>query len=418
MSKASPSPAGAVTLGLGPNRHQFWLLVAVNACVGGVVGLERTVLPLLGEAEFGLASQAAVLSFIASFGLAKAVTNLVAGAAADRFGRKRILLIGWVLAIPVPAILILAPTWTWVVGANLLLGISQGLTWSTTVVMKIDLVGPARRGLALGLNEFSGYLAVGLAAFASGLIAEQVGLRPQPFYLGIVIVAVGLGLSAVWVRDTMAHVDLESGSRRERQQEAPASGWSIFATASWRDRSLLSCSQAGLINNLNDGVAWGLLPLVFAAGGLGVGRIGLLAAVYPVTWGVLQLGTGALSDRWGRKPLIVSGMLLQGVALWLVARASAFEGWLAAMALLGAGTAMVYPTLLAAVSDRAAPARRATTLGVYRFWRDLGYVFGALGVGVLADRLGPMPTLMVVAALTAASGIFAGLVMVESPVRR
>ncbi len=404
-----------VRLGLSVNRQQFWLLVAVNAFVGAMAGLERTVVPLLARQEFGIASGAAVLAFVGTFGLVKAVTNWLAGAAADRLGRRRVLILGWLAGVPVPLIIMAAPTWSWVVFANVLLGINQGLAWSTTVIMKVDLVGPERRGFAMGLNEFAGYVAVGLTAFATGVLAARFGLRPEPFYLGVAFAALGLGLSVFFVRDTLGHMQLEAGSQSAGSNAVPATGsYGTFARMTWRDRTLSSCSQAGLVNNLNDGVAWGLFPLLFASAGLGVERIGVLAAVYPLSWGMLQLWTGAGSDRWGRKPLIVGGMLLQGVALGLIALSHRFGPWFAALILLGAGTAMVYPTLLAAVADRAAPEWRGSAIGAYRFWRDMGYVVGALGAGALAHTAGTRIAIAATAAVTAASGLFAALRMDET----
>lgn len=392
-----------VTLGLRANWRQFTLLVAVNAFVGAMVGLERTVLPLLAEQEFGLASRTAVLSFIATFGLVKAATNWFAGRLADRIGRKRVLLLGWLVAVPVPLLVMWAPGWSWIVLANVLLGVNQGLAWSTTVVMKIDLVGPERRGVAMGLNEFAGYLAVGLTAFTTGLVAERFGLRPEPFYLGIGVVALGLGLSALFVRDTMGHVRLEAGGRA-RASSNRLHHRDVAAPVSWRHPAMWQSCQAGLVNNLNDGLAWGLFPLFFATGGLGVHDIGLLAAAYPTTWGLVQLGTGALSDRWGRKWLIASGMAVQGIALVTLGLTRSFPVWLVAAVVLGVGTAMVYPTLLAAVGDVAEPAWRAAAVGVYRFWRDMGYVAGAIGAGIVADLAGLAPAIVLVGGLTLASG--------------
>jgi MFS family permease len=408
-----------VRLGLSENRRQFALLVAVNAFVGAMVGLERTVLPLLAEQGFGLASKSAALSFIATFGVVKALTNLIAGRLGDRFGRKRILVAGWLVGVPVPLLVMWAPSWTWIVFANVLLGVNQGLAWSTTVIMKIDLVGPKQRGLAMGLNEFAGYLAVALAAFATGEIASRYGLRPQPFYLGIAFVVLGLGLSLLLVRDTTAHVQHEAETHDARgARNADLEVRDLFARVSWRDRALSSASQAGLVNNLNDGLAWGLFPLFFAAAGLSVSEIGLLAFIYPATWGVTQLWTGALSDRVGRKWLIVWGMALQGIALVAIAMLHGFGSWLAMGALLGIGTAMVYPTLLAAIGDVAHPSWRGSAVGIYRFWRDLGYAFGALVAGALADTFGMAWAIATVGVLTAASGLAVAIRMAETlPVR-
>jgi len=403
-------------LGLRANWGQFWLLVLVNAFVGAMVGLERTVLPLLAEREFGLASKSAALSFIATFGVVKAVTNLVAGRVGDRLGRKRVLVAGWLFGLPVPLLVIWAPNWWWIVAANVLLGVNQGLTWSTTVVMKIDLVGPKQRGFAMGLNEFAGYLAVALSAYATGEIASRFGLRPEPFYLGIAVAALGLAISQLLVRDTMAHVRHEaaSGAADDRHAGRTPRTRELLALATWRDPALSSASQAGLVNNLNDGVAWGLFPLFFAAAGLSLREIGLLAFVYPATWGVVQLGTGGLSDRIGRKWLIVAGMVLQGVALVAMVLVRGLAPWLVTGALLGVGTAMVYPTLLAAVGDVAHPSWRASAVGIYRLWRDLGYAVGALATGLLADAYGMAPAIATVGVVTAASGLLVAARMPET----
>ena len=406
------------TLGLRANWRQFWLLVLVNAFVGSMVGLERTVVPLLAEREFGLASTSAALSFIATFGLVKAFTNFSAGRLSDRYGRKRLLVIGWLAGLPVPLLVMWAPSWSWVIAANVLLGVNQGLAWSTTVIMKIDLVGPGRRGLAMGLNEFAGYLAVALSAFATGAVASRYGLRPQPFYLGIGFAAIGLALSVLAVRDTMPHVRHESATAGARQAEPPSLR-ALVMRVSWRDPALSSASQAGLVNNLNDGLAWGLFPLFYVAAGLSVGEIGALAAVYPATWGIVQLGTGALSDRVGRKWLIVSGMLVQGSALVATSLVRGFAPWLLSGVVLGVGTAMVYPTLLAVVGDATPPGWRGSAVGVYRFWRDLGYAVGALVAGVLADAYGMPITIAAVGVLTAGSGLLVAFRMPETlPAKR
>jgi MFS family permease len=414
------SRASGVELGLRQNAAQFTLLVAVNALVGGVLGQERTVLPLLAERAFGLSAHTAVLTYILAFGLAKAGTNYLAGAWSDRFGRKPVLVAGWLVAVPVPLLLIWAPSWGWIVAANVLLGISQGLTWSTTVIMKIDLVGPARRGLAMGLNEAAGYLAVAGTALATGYLAAAYGLRPAPFLVGVAYVALGLGLSALAVRETRDHARLEARGHTPRADgrhdhlHGELTQRQVFVQTSFREPALSSASQAGLVNNLNDGLAWGLFPVLFAGAGLGIGRIGVLAALYPAVWGLGQLVTGALSDRWGRKPFVVSGMLLQAGALALVAAADTFLVWAGAAVLLGAGTAMVYPTLLAAIGDVAHPAWRARSVGVYRLWRDGGFAAGALLAGVLADLYGIRAAVWVVAGLTAASGVLAAVRMYET----
>ncbi len=398
------TPAESVRLGLRANWQQFTLLVLVNAFVGGMVGLERAVIPLLAEHDFLIASRTAILSFIVTFGVVKALANLFAGAMSDKIGRKRILIGGWLIGLPVPLLVMLAPSWDWIVFANVLLGINQGLCWSTTVIMKIDLVGPARRGLAMGLNEFAGYGAVSLAALASGYLASAYALRPQPFYLGVVFASAGLLLSAVFVHDSHAHARQEAKELASNSPPKP-SFRQIFMRVSWRDHSLFAASQAGLVNNLNDGLAWGLFPLYFAAAGLAVEQVGLLAAIYPGVWGVAQLGTGALSDRLGRKGMIVAGMWTQAAAILLVLLGSGFPEWVAAMALLGLGTALVYPTLLAAISDVAHPDWRASAVGVYRLWRDGGYAVGALLAGVVADLLGVPWAIGTIAALTCASGV-------------
>ncbi|MEQ9104147.1 MAG: MFS transporter [Rhodothermales bacterium] len=402
-------------LGLRENAGQFTLLVVVNAFVGAMVGLERAVLPLLAEDEFGLASRTAVLSFIASFGLAKALANLMAGRWSDRFGRKRVLVWGWLIGLPVPLLIMWAPTWTWIVFANVLLGMNQGLAWSATVIMKIDLVGPKQRGLAMGLNEAAGYVAVSAAAFASGYIASTWGLRPEPFFLGLVIAVFGLLLSLFFVRDTLAHAQLEA---RAAEHAAPspedASFSRILLLTSWKNRTLFGVSQAGMVNNLNDGLAWGLFPLYYASLGLSVAQIGFLAALYPAVWGFGQLLTGAWSDRVGRRPLIVGGMLLQALGIFILAAGTDIRVLAASMVLLGAGTAAVYPTLLATIGDVAHPTWRATSVGVYRLWRDGGYVVGALLAGVLADLFSLMTAMMAIAALTALSGVVARISMTET----
>ena len=403
-----------IRLGLRENAAQFSLLVLVNALVGAMVGMERSILPPMAEAEFGLRARAAVLSFIVVFGVSKAGTNYLAGRLSDRFSRKQVLVAGWLAAVPVPFMLMWAPSWSWVLAANALLGLSQGLSWSMTVIMKIDLVGSARRGLAMGLNEFAGYVAVAGAALATGFIAARYGFRPQPFYLGIAFVTVGLLLSALAVRDTKEHAALESSIREDDDDSAR----DVFWQTTLRDRNLSSISQAGLVNNLNDGMAWGLFPLFFAAAQMSLGRIGVLTAIYPAVWGVLQLATGSLSDSLGRKWLIVSGMWIQAVGIGAVIVSSSFAGFAAGAALLGLGTAMVYPTLLAAIGDVAHPSWRASSVGVYRFWRDLGYAVGALLAGLAADALGLSGAMWLVAALTFASGLFAALRMSETHPQR
>jgi MFS family permease len=408
--------ASAPRLGLRVNAPQFALLVGVNALVGGMLGQERTVVPLLARDVFGLTGISTALSFVLAFGVSKAVTNVAAGALADRYGRRPVLLAGWLIGLPVPIVLIVAPTWGWIVAANVLLGINQGLTWSTTVTMKIDLVGPARRGLAMGLNEAAGYGALAVAALVTGLIAAEEGLRPAPFFLGLACAGLGLGLSAAFVRDTKAHAALEqAGLSPAGTPIARRPTWlEVFAKTTFRNPSMSAASQAGLVNNLNDGIAWGVLPILYAAAGLPLASVGVLAAAYPAVWAVGQIGAGALSDRIGRKRLIVAGMLLQGAALAGFAIGGSFIAWLAAAVVLGLGTAMVYPTLLAAVADVAEPAWRASALGVYRLWRDLGFAIGAVLAGVVADAAGIPIAIGGVAALTVASGLVVAVRMNET----
>jgi MFS family permease len=414
---APPVPVRGVRLGLRANLAQFVLLVVVNAFVGAMIGMERSILPAIAEQEFQLAARTAILSFIVVFGVAKALANYSAGRLSDRLGRKQILVIGWLVAAPVPFLLMWAPSWNWVLFSNLLLGVSQGLTWSTTVIMKIDLVGPTQRGLAMGFNEFAGYLAVAASALATGWIGAVYGLRPEPFYLGVIFVVVGLGLSVAVVRDTTQHVAHESAAAARTPQSGTPTPRRVFWRTTLLDRNLSSVSQAGLINNLNDGMAWGLLPLVFAASGLNLQTIGVLAAIYPATWGVGQLATGALSDRIGRKGLIVWGMWVQAAGIAAIAMSRGFDGFALGAVLLGVGTAMVYPTLLAAVGDVAHPAWRASAVGVYRLWRDLGYALGALLAGITADAFGLNVAVWVIATLTFASGVVAAVRMTETAPR-
>jgi MFS family permease len=384
-------------LGIRANLAQFSLLVGVNGLVGTVVGQERSLASLLGAQVFGVRAAVATLAFVGAFGAAKAAANLAAGAASDRFGRKPLLVAGWLLAVPVPLLLIWAPSWGWVVAANLLLGVSQGLSWSATVIMKIDLAGPRRRGLAAGVNEFAGYLAVALSAAASGYLAARYGLRPRPFFLGLAASGLGLGLSAVLVRETRGHV--ESEPRR-----SPAGFGAVFADGSFRDRPLSALSRTGLVNNANDALAWGLLPLLFASRGMGLAQIGLLTGLYPGVWATAQLVTGPLSDRFGRRPVIAAGMWLQAAGLaWFIGSAG-FATSAGAAVLLGVGTALAYPALLAAVGDFSAPARRGAATGVYRFWRDAGYLFGAAAAGAAADLAGIQAAIGLMALLTAAAG--------------
>jgi MFS family permease len=401
-----------VRLGLRENRAQFALLVAVNAFVGAMVGLERSTLPLIGEQDFGLGSSAAVLSFIVAFGLAKAFTNLGAGAFAARLGRRRLLILGWVLALPVPLLIAVAPNWGWVVAANALLGVNQGLAWSMTVVMKIDLVGPKRRGLALGLNEAAGYGGVALAAGVSGWLASEYAARDVLVAGGAAVALIALMLSVLFVRDTAEHVALEQAEHARAGESAPPLR-EAFAEATFRRPALRSCSQAGFTNNLNDALAWGLVPLFLASHGASASEIGLVAGLYPAVWGAAQIGTGHWSDRAGRKPLIAAGMLVQAAALALLAGSDgAVAGAAVAAVALGIGTALVYPTLIAAISDAVSPVERAPAVGVYRFWRDSGYVAGGLIAGLAADAIDYGGAIALVAALTAASGVW---VMLDMP---
>ncbi len=399
----------ALALGLIANWRQFALLVLINAFVGGMVGIERTVVPLIGAEEFHIASTTLIVSFIVSFGVIKAFANLVSGHFADIWGRKHVLILGWLFGLPVPFMIAWAPSWEWIIAANALLGINQGLAWSMTVIMKVDLVGPKSRGLAVGLNEFAGYLAVGVTAFLTGYLASRYGLRPIPIYLGIGYAVLGTVLSVLLVRDTRDHVRLETSGYAE--PAVAISFREVFALTTFRDRNLFAASQAGLVNNLNDGMSWGIFPLFFAAFGLGVERIGLLKAVYPATWGLLQIATGPLSDKWGRKGLIVAGMWVQAAGLFLTALTREFESWLVGSLLLGLGTAMVYPSLIAAVSDASHPSWRARSLSVYRFWRDLGYAIGALSAGIIADLFGLAWAIGTIAVLTFLSGAVVAVLM-------
>lgn len=414
------SAPGSLKLGLQANWQQFTLLVIVNAFVGAMVGLERTVVPLIARADFGLTSKSLTLSFIVSFGIVKALANLFAGRLSDRLGRKQILVAGWLFALPIPFLIIFAPSWGWIVLANLLLGVNQGLCWSTTVIMKIDLVGPKQRGFAMGLNEFAGYLALSLSALATGYLAATYGLRPVPFLPGIVFALSGLILSIFFVHETHAHAKQEAQASVSQADLLLASPGQkppfreIFWLTSWKDRNLFSVSQAGMVNNMNDGMVWGLVPILLVGAGLSVERIALVAAVYPGVWSVSQLITGALSDRWGRKWMIVAGMWVQSVGIALFVIASGFWVWLVGAVLLGIGTALVYPTLLAAVSDVAHPNWRASAVGVYRLWRDMGYAVGALTAGLLADAFGGLTAIAAIGALTFLSGVIVAAVMRET----
>lgn len=415
MTAASRSDPGAIRLGLRENAPQFWLLVLQSAFVGGMVGLERTVVPLIGTNEFGISSATVIFSFIIAFGVVKAFVNLVSGLLADRFTRKGVLVAGWVVGLPVPFMLGYGPSWSWIVAANVLLGMSQGLAWSMTVNMKIDLVGPRNRGLAMGLNEAAGYGTLGVTALLTGYIATRYGLRPEPFYVGIAYAILGLLCAIFLIRDTRAHARLEAAGHAG-PSAAPPSLFQVFAATSWRDRTLFSVSQAGLVNNLNDGMSWGVFPLLFIAHGLSLEQVGAIKAVYPVVWGAGQVITGPLADRLGRKPLIVAGMIIQALGHAVIGVGLA-SPWLAGMAgsiLLGLGTAMVYPALLAAVGDAAHPGWRATSFGVYRFWRDMGYAIGALIAGLVAGMFGLVWAVHVAGLLTLASGLVAWAMMAET----
>ena len=415
-----PREQARATLGLRANAAQFAILVAVNALVGGMVGQQQTVLPLLAEDEFGLTGYTFIFTYVTAFGVTKAAANYLAGSWSDRYGRKPVLLAGWLFAIPVPLMLIWAPSWSWVIAANVLLGINQGLTWSTTVIMKIDLVGPRQRGLAMGLNEAAGYGAVSLTSMAAGYLAAEYGLRPAPFLLGLAYTALALGLTTLAVKETRGHARAEAAAHTPRADgrhdhlHGQLSSREVFAQTTYREPALSSASQAGLVNNLNFGLSWGLFPLLFAASGLPVDQIAVLFALYPGVWGVGQLFTGALSDRWGRKHLITLGMLLQAGALVVIALADTFPVWAAGTVILGAGTALVYPTLLAAIGDVAHPDWRGRAVGVYRVWRDLGYAAGAIMGGVVADLWDLRAAVWVAAGVSLASALAVALRMYET----
>ena len=407
---------GSIALGLGANWQQFSLLVVVNAFVGAMVGLERSVLPIIATREFHVASASAVLLFIATFGLTKALTNLASGWLADRGARKRVLLAGWLVGLPVPLLILNAPSWWWVVAANALLGVNQGLAWSTTVIMKIDLVGAKRRGLAMGLNEFAGYGAVAAASVVSGFAAGQYGLRQGAAYPGLFIAVVGFLISLL-VHDTTEHARAESNAQAPHRGESPRPTLpNLVLRSVWRDAGLFSVSQAGLVNNLNDGLAWGVFPIMFVASGLSLREMSILASIYPAVWSIAQLASGPLSDQWGRKIPVVAGMIVQGAALVSIGLMSGFAAWAAALVVLGIGTALVYPALLAAVGDLAHPSWRGAAVGVYRLWRDLGYLVGALLAGIVADVLGTSMAVIVVGGLTALSGLLFAVRFRESRV--
>jgi MFS family permease len=383
-----------VKLGLRENWKQFTLLVVINAFVGGMIGLERSILPQIAEVEFHIAAKTAILSFIIVFGIVKAITNYFTGALANRVGRKNLLTIGWLIGIPVPFMLMFADSWNWIVAANVLLGINQGLTWSSTVVMKIDLVGEKQRGFAMGLNEFAGYVAVAVVAFCTGWIASVYGLRPYPFYIGIVLVFAGLLASWLLVKDTKHHVSAETITSNVPRLKR------IFWETSWKNKNLGSVTQAGLINNLNDGMAWGLFPVLLASKGFTIGQIGIVTAVYPAVWGIGQLFTGKMADHFCKKDLLFWGMLLQGVALVALIFAGTMTHFIILSSILGWGTAMVYPTFLATVAENTHPADRANSLGIFRLWRDLGYAIGAIVTGIIADTIGINASIVTIGLLT------------------
>ncbi|HET8718158.1 MAG TPA: MFS transporter [Nocardioidaceae bacterium] len=420
MTTPSGQAERPLRLGLRANAAQFTLLVAINALVGGMVGQQQTVLPLLAKDEFGLTGYTVMFTYVVAFGVTKAGANFLAGTWSDRYGRRPVLIAGWLFAVPVPLMLIWAPSWGWVVAANVLLGLNQGLSWSTTVIMKIDLVGPRQRGLAMGLNEAAGYGAVALSSLAAGYLASTYGLRPAPFLLGLSYTAIALGLCTLVLRETRGHAHAEAAQHAPRADgrhdhlHAELSNREVFAQATFRNRALSAASQAGLVNNLNFGLSWGLFPLLFATSGLAVDRIGVLFALYPGVWGVGQLATGALSDRWGRKHLITAGMLTQAVALVVIARVDTFGLWAVGTALLGAGTALVYPTLLAVVGDVAHPVWRGRAVGVYRVWRDLGYAVGALMGGAVADLWSLRTAVWVAAVVSACSALVVAVRMYET----
>ncbi|MFQ6403227.1 MULTISPECIES: MFS transporter [Bacteria] len=400
-----------VQLGLRENWKQFSLLILINAFVGGMIGVERTVVPLIGKVEFHIESTTLITSFIISFGLVKAFANLISGQLADYWGRKQVLILGWMFGLPVPFLIIAAPSWNWIIGANILLGLSQGFAWSMTVIMKVDLVGPKGRGTAVGLNEFAGYFSVGVTALVTGYLASSYGLRPVPILLGVVYAVAGSLLTLLLVRDTSEHVKLEA--RINPKQTSSMTFKEVFLLTSFKDRNLFAASQAGMINNLNDGMSWGILPLFFNTFGLSVANTGLLRSIHPMVWGIGQLVTGPLSDRWGRKGLIVVGMWIQGIALILTAVTDKFEYWFLAAMMMGIGTAMVYPSLIAAVSDASHPTWRAKSLSVYRFWRDLGYAIGALSAGIMADRFGFSLAITVIGVVSLISGVVVAFRMQE-----
>jgi len=392
--------------GLKDNWKQFSLLVLINAFVGGMVGLERTILPEIAETEFGIAARSAVFSFIIVFGFTKAISNYFAGRFSQKFGRKNMLVIGWLFGLPVPLLLMFADSWNWVIMANVLLGINQGLAWSANVIMKIDIAGEKDRGLAMGLNEFAGYLAVGVIAFLTGWIATEFGLRPYPFYLGIGLAVAGLAMSIIFVKDTLPWVKLEVKSSKQKRSDE-----SLFWKTSWKDRNLFAVTQSGLATNFKDGMAWGVFPLFLVASGLSLAQTGVVVAIYPVFWGAFQIVTGKLSDYTGRKQMLVAGMVVQGLSLLMFTLLSEFYQFVIVASLLGIGTAMVYPTFLTAVADLVHPDDRAESVGVFRLWRDSGYAFGAIFAGIVADMIGLSAAIYITGIIAVGSGIYIGLRM-------
>lgn len=388
-----------IKLGLKENWQQFTILVIVNAFVGGMIGMERTIFPQFAEVEFGVASKTAILSFITAFGISKAIANYYTGRLANRFGRRNLLLFGWLLAIPVPFMLIYAQSWSWVIFANVLLGISQGLTWSSTVVMKIDLVGEKDRGFAMGLNEFAGYFAVGIVAFLTGYVADKYGVTPYPFYIGIFIAVVGFILTALWVKDTRVFVHKESTT------DTTAHLQNVFIETTLKNKTLSAVTQAGLVNNLNDGMIWGLLPIVLFSLNFDNGNIGVITAIYPTVWGIGQLFTGKMSDHYSKKAMLFWGMLLQGLAILLIPYSTGFYALAAISAVLGLGTALVYPTFLSTIAQATSPKQRAESIGTFRLWRDLGYAFGAVISGITADLFGIGYAIILIGLLTIISAL-------------
>lgn len=391
-----------IQLGLKENWKQFTLLVIINAFVGGMVGLERSILPEIAEKEFEMAATSAILSFIVVFGIVKAISNYYAGALANKFGRKNLLILGWVFAIPIPFILMYAPNWNWIIGANVLLGINQGLAWSSTVVMKIDLVGEKQRGFAMGLNEFAGYLAVAIVAFLTGWIAGEYGLRPYPFYLGILLMVMGLVMSIFFIKDTRGHAKKEEGTNTVSLLQ------NIFWETTWKHKNLGSVTQAGLINNLNDGMAWGLFPILLASKGFSLEQIGIVVAVYPAVWGIGQLFTGKMADKFSKKDMLFYGMLLQALVLISLVWAESMWHFVLLMSFLGWGTAMVYPTFLATIADNTHPRDRAKSIGIFRLWRDLGYAVGAILTGIISDLISIEAAIFIVGLITLVS---AGIIL-------